>query len=143
MKDGALLREISREASLAWKAPALKTVQLGMNTSEVKFSKSDGSDICTRSDAKIKNIDKVGLLACLLSEECKKDSKDGAFVLTLGGDHSISIGSISGMHDTYPDICVIWIDAHAVISNNEDAKHLWQFICLQIIAHIMFLSLGH
>lgn len=37
----------------------------------------------------------------------------GNFVLTVGGDHSIAAGSILAMHDRYPSLGVIWIDAHA------------------------------
>ena len=35
------------------------------------------------------------------------------FVLTVGGDHSIAAGSISALSTVYPDLGVIWIDAHA------------------------------
>lgn len=31
---------------------------------------------------------------------------------TLGGDHSISIGTVGGTLDKYPDARVVWIDAH-------------------------------
>lgn len=41
--------------------------------------------------------------------------KDKAFPIILAGDHSSSIGTISGIKAAYPDkrIGVIWIDAHA------------------------------
>jgi arginase len=35
------------------------------------------------------------------------------FPLVLGGDHSIALGSITGVTRVYKDISVIWIDAHA------------------------------
>lgn len=35
------------------------------------------------------------------------------FVLTVGGDHSIASGSISAVCERYPDLGVIWVDAHA------------------------------
>jgi len=31
-----------------------------------------------------------------------------------GGDHSLALGTISGSAKVYPDIGVLWIDAHAV-----------------------------
>ncbi len=37
-------------------------------------------------------------------------------VINLGGDHSIAMGSIAGMTRQYPDLAVIWIDAHADIN---------------------------
>ncbi|KAF8997144.1 Ureohydrolase [Hymenopellis radicata] len=39
--------------------------------------------------------------------------------LTLGGDHSLAMGTISGTLNTHPDACVIWIDAHADINTPE------------------------
>jgi len=41
------------------------------------------------------------------------------FPLILGGDHSIGLGSITGITRIYKDISVIWIDAHADF-NTED-----------------------
>lgn len=43
----------------------------------------------------------------------------GELPLTLGGDHSLALGTISGTLDKYPDACVIWIDAHADINTPE------------------------
>ncbi|AMD19631.1 HCL520Wp [Eremothecium sinecaudum] len=37
-------------------------------------------------------------------------------VVTLGGDHSIAIGTVSGVMEQYPDVGVIWVDAHADIN---------------------------
>jgi len=35
------------------------------------------------------------------------------FALTVGGDHSVATGSIAGLKTVYPNLKVIWIDAHA------------------------------
>eukprot|EP00834_Sanchytrium_tribonematis_P000435 NODE_8_length_66115_cov_0.981823.p20 type:complete len:309 gc:universal NODE_8_length_66115_cov_0.981823:48905-49831(+) len=39
--------------------------------------------------------------------------------LVIGGDHSLAIGSIAGSAAVYPDICVIWVDAHADINTPD------------------------
>jgi arginase len=36
--------------------------------------------------------------------------------LILGGDHSLATGSISGLLKTYPDLKIIWVDAHGDIN---------------------------
>ncbi|CAL9738154.1 hypothetical protein MOSE0_N04522 [Monosporozyma servazzii] len=46
-------------------------------------------------------------------------AKERKFVLTLGGDHSIAIGTVSGVQDAYPDMGLLWIDAHADINTLE------------------------
>ncbi|CAA7271595.1 unnamed protein product [Cyclocybe aegerita] len=43
----------------------------------------------------------------------------GELPLTLGGDHSLAMGTISGTLMKYPDACVVWIDAHADINTVE------------------------
>ena len=44
-------------------------------------------------------------------------AEDNKFPLTIGGDHSIAIGTLSGVVKAHPDACVIWIDAHADINS--------------------------
>jgi arginase len=41
------------------------------------------------------------------------------FPLILGGDHSIALGSISGVAAVHHDVGVIWIDAHADFNTGE------------------------
>ncbi len=38
--------------------------------------------------------------------------QDGKFVVTLGGEHSVSIGAVQAYHEKIKDICVLQIDAH-------------------------------
>lgn len=45
--------------------------------------------------------------------------QDGEFPLILGGDHSIALGSISGVARVHKDIGVIWLDAHADFNTEE------------------------
>ncbi|NLY09609.1 MAG: arginase [Tissierellia bacterium] len=51
-------------------------------------------------------------LASLVSKIFEKDE----YVLTLGGDHSISIGSLAGVLADGKSTAVIWIDAHTDIN---------------------------
>lgn len=59
-----------------------------------------------------------------LSQQVHNYAKDGKFVLTLGGDHSIAIGTISGTAKAIRErlgreMAVIWVDAHADINIPE------------------------
>lgn len=55
-----------------------------------------------------------------LSQLTYKSSQDGHIPLTIGGDHSIAIGSISGVSKSLAErnqsLGVIWVDAHADIN---------------------------
>ena len=59
-----------------------------------------------------------------LSRQVYEHAKQGRCVLTLGGDHSIAIGTISGTAKATRErlgreIAVIWVDAHADINTPE------------------------
>ncbi|RMX77605.1 hypothetical protein D0869_09753 [Hortaea werneckii] len=59
-----------------------------------------------------------------LSQQVYDHAKEGRFVLTLGGDHSIAIGTISGTAKAIRErmgreMAVIWVDAHADINTPE------------------------
>ena len=43
----------------------------------------------------------------------------GEFPLILGGDHSIALGSITGVARVHRDIGIIWVDAHADFNTHE------------------------
>ena len=73
----------------------------------------------------MKNPLSVSAVTETLSSRVYAQAKEGRFVLTLGGDHSIAIGTISGMAKAIrerlagKDIAVIWVDAHADINTPE------------------------
>ncbi|EDQ89232.1 uncharacterized protein MONBRDRAFT_37086, partial [Monosiga brevicollis MX1] len=51
-----------------------------------------------------------------IAEVCEEHAREGRFVLTLGGDHSIGVGTIAGQLLVRPETGVIWVDAHADIN---------------------------
>lgn len=59
-----------------------------------------------------------------VSQQVYEHAKAGKLVVTLGGDHSIAIGTISGTAKAIRErlgreIAVIWVDAHADINTPE------------------------
>lgn len=59
-----------------------------------------------------------------VSEQVYNHAKSGKLVLTLGGDHSIAIGTVSGTARAIrerlgKEMAVIWVDAHADINTPE------------------------
>ncbi|KAL5262708.1 hypothetical protein ACHWQZ_G008193 [Mnemiopsis leidyi] len=63
-----------------------------------------------------------------MNKLCKKlstnlsDLKSGDTVLNFGGDHSISMATVQKMYHIYPDLRVIWIDAHADINSPQTTE---------------------
>ncbi|XP_014639812.1 PREDICTED: arginase-2, mitochondrial isoform X2 [Ceratotherium simum simum] len=58
----------------------------------------------------------VGLANRELAEVVSRAVSGGYSCVTVGGDHSLAIGTISGHARHCPDLCVIWVDAHADIN---------------------------
>ena len=85
------------------------------------------SDLMPAEDPDYRNMKKpkaVSAVCQQLSKQVYDHAVAGKFVLTLGGDHSIAIGTISGTAKATRerlgrDIAVIWVDAHADINTPE------------------------
>jgi arginase len=72
----------------------------------------------------MKNPRAVSAVTRQIAEQVHAQAKEGRLVLTLGGDHSIAIGTIAGSASAVRerlgrDIAVIWVDAHADINTPE------------------------
>jgi arginase len=73
----------------------------------------------------MKNPRAVSKVTDILSKQVYEQAKQGRFVLTLGGDHSIAIGTIAGTAKAIRErlngreMAVIWVDAHADINTPE------------------------
>ncbi|KAF2863020.1 arginase [Piedraia hortae CBS 480.64] len=84
-------------------------------------------DIIPASDPDYRRMKKpksVSAVTEQLSKQVYEHAKEGRFVLTLGGDHSIAIGTIAGTAQAIRkrlnrEIAVIWVDAHADINTPE------------------------
>jgi len=64
----------------------------------------------------LKNPRQVSKVTQTVANQVENHAKQGRFALTLGGDHSLAIGTITGTGRVYEDLCVIWVDAHADIN---------------------------
>jgi arginase len=62
---------------------------------------------------KAKNSEIVGQGCHQLADLVEETARAGQFPLVLGGDHSIGLGTLSGLLAARPETGVIWVDAHA------------------------------
>ncbi|TPP07053.1 arginase [Rhizobium glycinendophyticum] len=64
-----------------------------------------------------RNLDVVGAFTRAIEAETYKAASEGAVPLLLGGDHSLSMGSVSGMaryaQEVGRPLFVLWLDAHS------------------------------
>ncbi|MDH9161610.1 MULTISPECIES: arginase [Staphylococcus] len=69
----------------------------------------------------LRNLEEIITVSNNLSEAVSKSIEKNHFPLTLGGDHSIAIGSISGVSKHYDNLGVIWYDAHGDLNIPEES----------------------
>lgn len=67
----------------------------------------------------LKNIHIIVENVKQLAEAVDKIIQKGSFPLILGGDHSISMGTLAGVAKHYKNLGVIWFDAHGDINTDK------------------------
>jgi arginase len=84
-------------------------------------------DLVPQEDPPIRNSKNpraVSAVTRRIADQVYSHAMEGRLVLTLGGDHSIAIGTIGGTAKAIRerlrrDVAVIWVDAHADINTPE------------------------
>ncbi len=68
-------------------------------------------------------LPEMEIASALMAKSVKEILRNGELPIILGGDHSIAIGTFSGVssffHEQNTDIGLIWFDAHADINTHE------------------------
>ncbi|XP_045761169.1 arginase, hepatic isoform X1 [Maniola jurtina] len=57
-----------------------------------------------------------------LSVKVSQVLKEGRVAVTIGGDHSIGVGTVDGHYKVNEDMILIWVDAHADINTNKTSE---------------------
>lgn len=93
---------------------ALRVAELGRRLSRLGFSISDRGDLLPPRG--LSPADEIAALARIASQAGFESLGRGAVPIFLGGDHSISMGTVAGVarhcRDAGKPLFVIWIDAH-------------------------------
>ena len=79
----------------------------------------EGREMHAAGNPRLKYLDAIVTSARDLAERTGTHVRSGAVPLVLGGDHSVSLGSVGGVTDAVGDVGVIWFDAHADFNTAE------------------------
>jgi len=109
---------------------ALRVARLNRRIAQLGFEVRDHGDLPVKESEstpavgdKLKYVREIHSACELLAEKVEETLKAGELPLTLGGDHSIAIGSLSGFssycrqQNLQPGL--IWFDAHADMNTPE------------------------
>ncbi|MFX0072016.1 MAG: arginase, partial [Candidatus Hermodarchaeota archaeon] len=108
---------------------AIRYAGLNQMLVDLGYSVKDDGDIycCTfetgnMGDPKLRFLEDIVNHSQTLSEHVKNIVKKGNFPLILGGDHSITIGSVAGLTFHYEQIGLIYMDAHGDFNTPETTE---------------------
>lgn len=113
---------------------ALRIAGLKSALEKLELKVVDGGDITVPipdlekpGDPKARYLETVSETCQKLSSRVHESLQAGRFPLILGGDHSVAVGTISGVSSYYhsknpgsiPKVGVLWLDAHADLNTPE------------------------
>ena len=67
----------------------------------------------------LKYLEPIVKVAEELADAVTTTLEESEFPLILGGDHSIALGSMTGITRVHKDVAILWIDAHADFNTEE------------------------
>jgi arginase len=76
-------------------------------------------DSCNMDGTNLKFLDEIEKINIELCHAVAAEIEKGSFPLILGGDHSIAIGTMSGVLQHKKKLGVLWFDAHGDINTSE------------------------
>ncbi|GKY91019.1 hypothetical protein MPSEU_000074700 [Mayamaea pseudoterrestris] len=113
LRQAGLVKDLQ---SLGWTVNDLGDLEFDKQTSDNGIVKENqDTETTTINDKKInaKNCRRVGAGAKLVRNAVYESLQRNEFPLTLGGDHSVGLGTLAGVLMHAPNTGIIWVDAHA------------------------------
>ncbi|HQR37800.1 MAG TPA: arginase [Blastocatellia bacterium] len=109
---------------------ALRVAGLGAKIAELGYDVMDCGNIFVEQVERLRDdncrahyLSEISNASLSLAEKTRKILDDDGFPIVLGGDHSIAIGSVSGISAHFQarreKIGIIWLDAHADMNTPE------------------------
>jgi arginase len=89
------------------------------NAPPIPVSEPDVTKQQGAREGRAKYLEPIIAATDLLAKQVEQIIKDGSLPITLGGDHSIGLGSVAGAFNATKPLGVIWFDAHADFNTTE------------------------
>lgn len=87
-------------------------VDLGHTVDDLGDLFVPGPEHCVVGDPRARYLNEIVAVCRELARRVEQVAADGRFPVVLGGDHSLSVGTVSGVRRVRPNTGVIWFDAH-------------------------------
>jgi arginase len=91
---------------------AERLITLGIEVSDQGNIRTEIPEVASVRDETARYLPAILASCAHLAEEVAEIARSGSMPLVLGGDHSIAMGTLAGMHSVHGKGGVIWVDAH-------------------------------
>jgi arginase len=92
---------------------------LGHDVSDLEAVKVPEPETRAAGDPRVKYLEPIVAVTAEIADRVARLVEQGSLPVVLGGDHSIALGSVSGVARARSPIGVIWFDAHADFNSAE------------------------
>ena len=121
-------------AGVEYAPQALRSAGLHKAIEDQSWNSADGGDVSmlasqahqspevfVSGQGLIKNSRLLGDACAQIALKAEKIARNRHMCLTIGGDHSVALGSIAGLLRVWPNLSVIWVDAHGDFNTPESS----------------------
>lgn len=116
IRDAGLMQALKK---MGWRIDDKGDVDTSAPTEE-EFKQDEA--YVRKSGANVRNSSALGRMLHTLAMQTEAAARRRDFCLAVGGDHSISLGSLAGILAVRPDTGVIWVDAHADLNTPHTSE---------------------
>jgi arginase len=96
-----------------------RLAELGIEVTDHGNIAAELPEVASMRDERLRYLPAILASCSLLAEHVSAAVGDGFIPLVLGGDHSIAMGTLAGLHKSYGVGGVLWIDAHGDLNRPE------------------------
>ena len=93
--------------------------RLGLDVRDLGNVEAELPEIAEVSDTHARYLPEILAACSKIASRVRDIASEGQMPIVLGGDHSIAMGTLAGLHAAHGDGGVLWVDAHGDLNRPE------------------------
>jgi arginase len=106
-------------SALRYAGLAERIESLGLSVDDLGNISVEIPEIATMQDQHARYLPEILGACARLGAEVERAAREDRVPLVLGGDHSIAMGTLAGMHAAHGPGAVLWVDAHGDLNRPD------------------------
>ncbi|MDQ4095889.1 MAG: arginase [Actinomycetota bacterium] len=108
-------------SAIRYSGLAERMEELGGDVVDLGNVKAEMPEIAPVRDEAVRYLPEILATCTQIGHRVAEILREGRFPLVLGGDHSIAMGTLAGLHSVHGEGGVLWIDAHGDINRPDNS----------------------